>query len=93
MKRKLIPALITLTAGFIACIAGILAHMETTDFMIMLLVVLILFYILGSIIKIVVDIGFKEMQTEEDGESEEIDGETVEGIEEEGEEEAGQQEE
>lgn len=70
MKTKSIPAIITLLAGFIACIAGIIAHMEVADFMKMLLVVLVLFYILGCIVKIILDKNFMEMQDEEttDGE-------------------------
>ncbi len=71
MKRKSIPAIITLTAGFIASIAGILARMGTTRFMIMLLIVLVSFYILGNIVKFVLDLEFKETPKEEAEESEE----------------------
>ncbi len=71
MKRKSIPAIITLTAGLIASIAGILARMGTTKFMTMLLVVLVSFYILGNIVKFVLDLEFKEKPKEEAEESEE----------------------
>lgn len=71
MKRKSIPAIITLTAGLIASIAGILARMGTTKFMTMLLVVLVSFYILGNIVKFVLDLEFNEKPKEEAEESEE----------------------
>ena len=60
MKTKPIPAIVMLTGGFVACVLVILNHMETTAFMKMLLLVLFIFYILGSIIKIVLDKGFPE---------------------------------
>lgn len=60
MKTKPIPAIVMLTGGFVACVLGILNHMETTAFMKMLLLVLFIFYILGGIIKIVLDKGFPE---------------------------------
>lgn len=71
MKTKTIPAIIMLLAGFIACLAGINAHMEVADFMKMLLIVLIIFYILGCIVKAIVDKNFAEMQEEETTDGEE----------------------
>lgn len=71
MKTKSIPAIIMLLAGLVACIAGMAAHMEVSDFMKMLLIVLILFYVLGSVVKVILDRNFAEMQDEEttDGEA------------------------
>ena len=45
MKTKSVPAIVMLSAGFVACVAGICAHMEVADFMKMLLIVLIVFYL------------------------------------------------
>lgn len=61
MKTKTLPAIIMLLAGFIACIAGMGAHMELADFMKMLLIVLILFYLLGCVVKVIVDKNFTVM--------------------------------
>ena len=44
MKTNAIPAIIMLLAGLVASLAGIGAHMDVTDFMKMLLVVLVIFY-------------------------------------------------
>ena len=77
MKTRSVPAIIMLLAGFIAAVAGIVAHMEVADFMKMLLIVLILFYVFGSIVQVIIDHNFKEMQDEQttDGEAEETEEE------------------
>ena len=72
MKTKSVPAIIMLTAGFIACIAGMYAHMEVAGFMKMLLIVLIVFYILGCIVKMVLDKNFAEVPEEETTDGEEV---------------------
>lgn len=64
MKTKTLPAIIMLLAGFIACMAGMNAHMEVADFMKMLFIVLIIFYILGCIVKAIIDKNFVEVQEE-----------------------------
>ena len=71
MKTKSIPAMIMLLAGFIACIAGIRAHMDLAGFMRMLLAVLIIFYFLGYIVKIVLDKYFSETEDKKTTDGEE----------------------
>ncbi len=76
MKTKPIPALVMLTAGVIACAAGIIGRMELLDFTKMLLGVLVVFYILGCIAKLIIDRNFKEMEEDTtDGEDAAADGE------------------
>ena len=58
MKTKSVPAIVMLSAGFVACVAGICAHMEVAD-------VLIVFYLLGGVVKIVLDRNFAGMNDEE----------------------------
>lgn len=77
MKTKPIPAIIMLTAGLVTCIAGILTHMETIRFAKILLLVLLVFYVLGCIVKMVIDSNFKEIEEET------TDGEDVSGNDEE----------
>ena len=64
MKTKQVPVLITLVAGFVTCIIGFIRQMETTQFIKTFVIVLISFYILGCIAKLVLDKNFKE-ETEE----------------------------
>ncbi len=67
MKTKGIPAVVMLLAGFVTCIIGIVQHMETDVFIKTLLAVLIIFYLLGCIVKLVLDKNFKEMDEPERG--------------------------
>jgi len=68
MKTNYIPAIIMLLAGFLYCIIGIKNKVEVTDFCIQLIIVLLVFYILGGIIKMVLDAFMKkpELPKEED---------------------------
>lgn len=72
MNTKSIPAIVMLLAGFIACIAGMHAHMEVAGFLKMLLIVLIIFYILGCVIKLILDRNFVEVQEEETTDGDQI---------------------
>ena len=74
MKTNAIPAIIMLLAGLVASLAGIGAHMDVTDFMKMLLVVLVIFYVIGWGAKIVIDKFFAETQEEETTDGEEAAG-------------------
>lgn len=71
MKTRSVPAIITLLAGFIACLAGIRVHMEVADFLKMLIAVLIVFYLLGCVVKVILDRNFKEIQDEKTTDGEE----------------------
>ena len=61
MKTKPIPAIIMLTAGFVTCIVGIVQHFSFGTYVKTLLLVLIGFYLLGCIVKLVLDKGFRVM--------------------------------
>lgn len=65
MKTKQIPAVITLIAGLITSIAAVINKMETTQFLKILIIVLVAFYILGCIAKVILDKNFKEEVVEE----------------------------
>lgn len=70
MNTKPIPSVIMLLAGFVMCVIGITNHMDNTRFFILLLSVLIVFYIIGSIVKLILDkniIDFSK-ETQEEGE-------------------------
>lgn len=81
MKTKQIPAVIMLIAGLVTSIAAILSHMETVQFLKILVVVLVVFYILGCIAKVILDKNFREEVEEATEEAEEE--ETVEEVQEE----------
>lgn len=86
MKTKPIPAIVMLTAGFITCMMGIFQKMEFLPFAKMLLIVMICFYVLGSIIAYILEKNFSEMEEkkeaeEADSEESEEDGENTEKVE------------
>ena len=86
MKTKSIPAILMLLAGAIACVLGFIYHYETTQFFTMVLTVLIVFYVLGCIVKIIIDKNFPVEEAEKADTAEETE-ETKENINSEGEEE------
>ncbi len=61
MNTKPIPAIIMLTAGFVTCVIGILQHYSFGVFVKTLFLILVGFYILGGIVKFVLDKGFVVM--------------------------------
>ena len=69
MKTKQVPAIVMLTAGLIVCVISIAQHMEFGEFVTTLFLVLICFYILGCVAKVILDKNFAE-ETEETDEAE-----------------------
>jgi flagellar biosynthesis/type III secretory pathway M-ring protein FliF/YscJ len=70
-KTKSLPAIIMLVAGLIDCIFSIYYHLSLWEFTRQLLLVLIIFYLIGCVVAIVIDINFKAMEEEEGEEKEE----------------------
>ena len=79
MKTKSIPAILMLVAGAMACVLGFIYHYETTQFFTMVLTVLIVFYMLGCIVKIIIDKNFPVEKAEKAKPAEETE-ETKENI-------------
>jgi hypothetical protein len=62
MKTKPIPAIVMLTAGAVCSVVGIVQHLSFGLYIKYLFFVLVVFYILGCIVKLVLDKGFRVMQ-------------------------------
>lgn len=60
MKTKQVPAIITLIAGLVVSIIAVATHMETMQFLKILVIVLVVFYIAGCVVKVILDKNFKE---------------------------------
>ena len=71
MKTNSVPAIIMLVAGLIDSILSIYYRLPFLRFMEQLLIVLIIFYVIGIIVKIVLDRNFKDMDDEEKNEEDE----------------------
>ena len=64
MKTKQVPVIITLVAGLVTCLIGFMMQMDANQFIKTLVIVLLSFYILGCIAKLILDKNFTE-ETEE----------------------------
>lgn len=62
MKTKSVPALVMLTAGAVTCVVGIAQQFSFGTYVKTLFFVLVGFYLLGCIAKLVIDKGFRMMQ-------------------------------
>ena len=79
MKTKTIPVILMLVAGAMACVLGFVYRYESTQFFTMVFTVLIVFYMLGCIVKIIIDKNFPAEQSGKTDDAEET-GETKENI-------------
>ena len=77
MKTKEIPAIVMLIAGGVYCLLGIYCQIPLMDFCVQLLLILLGFWMLGGIIRMVLDhfIGDLDKDKEEEEEAEEKDAE------------------
>lgn len=65
MNTKPIPIIITLAAAFISCVMSIIQRVEFSVFVKRLLVVVLIFLTLGTIIKMILDYAFRELEPAE----------------------------
>ena len=79
MKANYIPAVVMLSAGLIDCILGFSQGLSPLDFTVELLIVLIVFYLIGVVIKWFYMANFKEEEPEESENTEGSDEEASEG--------------
>ncbi|MCI5856083.1 MAG: hypothetical protein MR016_01780 [Agathobacter sp.] len=80
MKTHYIPAIVMLAAGVIDSVFALLHHMDLLDYLKQLLFVLILFLMIGNILKMILDFGIKKMADKEEPEEEASEEETMENI-------------
>lgn len=65
MNTKPIPIIITLAAAFISCVISIIQRVDLSVFVSRLLVVVIIFLFMGTIIKMILDYAFRELEPAE----------------------------
>lgn len=83
MKTKDLPAIVMLLAGAVYCLIGIRDKVDLWDFTLTLFIVLLVFYILGGIVKVILDKCMviladkpeEEEETDKEGKKEETDKE------------------
>lgn len=62
MNTRPIPIIITLAAAFISCLMSIFQRRDFSVFVYRLLIVVVVFLVLGTIIKMILDYSFKTLQ-------------------------------
>lgn len=62
MKNNLLPSLVMLLAGFVCSIISLRQKVDLMSFTTRLLTVLVVFYIIGAILKAVLSCAFKAME-------------------------------
>ena len=65
MKKRFIPAIITLTAGLIDCLLTVGRGMTNVEFVRQLLIVLVIFFILGLLVRFLVEKGLQLLEVKE----------------------------
>lgn len=65
MKKRFIPAFITLTAGLIDCLLTVGRGMTNVEFVRQLLIVLVIFFILGLLVRFLVEKGLQLLEDKE----------------------------
>ena len=62
MKTNGVPAMVMLLAGFVDCLIAIRTHMTLGSFTRQLFLVLLIFYIIGCVVKIILDRNIDKME-------------------------------
>ena len=76
MKTKEIPAIIMLLAGALYCLLGIYYQTPLMDFLVQLLIVLLAFWIIGGILRMILDHFLVKLQNNKKEDDEEDSVET-----------------
>ncbi len=71
MKTKEIPAMVMLLAGGVYCLLGIYFKIPLINFLVQLLIVLLIFWIFGGIVRMVLDKFMGEVEDKTNKEEEE----------------------
>ena len=61
-NTKTVPVIITLAAAFITCVVSIVQKVDFSTFVSRLLIVVVIFLVLGTIIKMILDYSFKTLE-------------------------------
>ena len=84
MKTNYVPAIVMLLAGAVYCLCGLMSGTPLFEFTVQLLIVLLVFYVLGGIIRMVLDRFMGEIEDTSQEETENQDDSEEESSEEEG---------
>lgn len=66
MNIKSMPAVLALIAGFVTCIICFVQRVDTVVFAKKFIIVCIIFFAIGTVIRIVIQMNFKDLASEEE---------------------------
>ena len=75
MNTKSLPAVIALAAGFVTCIMSFVQGVDTVVFAKRFILVCLIFYVIGTVASVIIQMNFKSMKDDGDKTSEETDEE------------------
>lgn len=73
MNTKSLPALLALIAGFATCIISFVQHVDSVVFAKRFVIVCIIFFAIGTVISVIIDMNFKDMSKDKADSPEEDD--------------------
>lgn len=73
MNTKSLPAVLALIAGFATCIMSFVQHVDTVVFAKRFIIVCIIFFAIGTVISVIIQMNFKSM-SDDKADSEENEG-------------------
>ena len=73
MNTKSIPACLALIAGFVTCIISFIQHEDTVVFAKRFIIVCIIFFVIGTVASVIINMNFKDMAEDGEADSEEGD--------------------
>jgi len=73
MNTKSIPACLALVGGFVTCIISFMQHVDTVVFAKRFIIVCIIFFVIGTVTSVIINMNFNDMAAEEEADSKEGD--------------------
>ena len=74
MNTKSIPACLALLAGFVTCIMSFVQHVDTVVFAKRFVIVCIIFFVIGTVASVIINMNFKDMAADGEADPQEEDG-------------------
>ena len=72
MNTKSLPACLALVAGFVTCVISFAQHVDTVVFAKRFIIVCLIFFIIGTVASVVINMNFKAMEEEAAPEGEDV---------------------
>lgn len=64
MNTKSLPACLALVAGFVTCVLSFIQHVDTVVFAKRFILVCIIFFVIGTVASVVINMNFKDMASD-----------------------------